>query len=415
MADCSMIDPHHFLEGAIVIFKRPNTKKPIWNARFKKGANKYEFKSLKTENFRDAQIKAHEHYLNVIRQNAEAAAVNPLATIINKYRKHLEVQVENRQFSKYMFKATNVALTHWDKYCGNMAITAIGETELEQYVIWRNKAFRQTKHINAQGEGATLSHNTLRFEYGVMKRLLGWSKSKGYITAKPEWEFKVRKFGNRKRPAMTMDEIQKMRGYIQKKILETKDEKIKYARNNLLYYIDFMICSGIRINEARNLKWQHLIRFLDNDGCDNYYIKVTVSKTKPRNVVPHTEMFRLVNDFKEKGRHTKLDDWVFTNWDGSQWKHPYRYFSETLQNMNMTINADGERFSTYCLRHTYATEYIRNSHTPDWLMLAENMGTSMKMLQEHYSDITPLHKATELGRGGVSKEMSDILRKSFRS
>ena len=411
MAGFSMIDPHHFLEGAIVIFKRPHAKKPIWNARFKMGANRYEFKSLKTVSYSEAIEIAHDHYFNVVKQVAEAAAINPLSEIVNKYRKHLEVQVENSQFSKYMFKATKVALSHWDKYCGNVAISAIGESELEQYVVWRNRAFRQTSHINAQKDGATLSHNTLRFEYGVIKRLFIWAKLKGYITARPDWEYKVRKYGNNKRPAMTSNEIDSILEYLTKKIASANDGKIKFARNNLYYYIRFMIYSGLRINEARNIKWHHIRKIIDGSGTENYSIKVTVSKTKPREVIPFREIVQVIDEMKLRERNTQPDDWVFSNWDGSQWKHPYRYFSETLQNMKMTRNADGKVLSTYCLRHTYATEYIRNSTTPDWLMLAENMGTSVKMLQDHYSDIKPLHKATELGRGGIGNTVSDEMQK----
>jgi integrase len=53
--------------------------------------------------------------------------------------------------------------------------------------------------------------------------------------------------------------------------------------------------------------------------------------------------------------------------------------------------------STYCFRHTYAT--FRLSEGLDVYSLANQMGTSVKMIEEHYGHITPVKNAERILQG----------------
>ncbi len=50
-----------------------------------------------------------------------------------------------------------------------------------------------------------------------------------------------------------------------------------------------------------------------------------------------------------------------------------------------------------CFRHTYAT--FRLSEGVDVLFLAHQMGTSVKMIQDHYGHITPVKNAERILQG----------------
>ena len=65
--------------------------------------------------------------------------------------------------------------------------------------------------------------------------------------------------------------------------------------------------------------------------------------------------------------------------------------------MNMLRDTNGDTRSLYCLRHTYATFALANG--TDIHALARQMGTSVKMLEDFYSKISPqMNAAIHSGR-----------------
>jgi len=57
----------------------------------------------------------------------------------------------------------------------------------------------------------------------------------------------------------------------------------------------------------------------------------------------------------------------------------------------------GSRRSTYCFRHTYAT--FRLTEGVDSLFLAKQMGTSVKMIEDHYGHVSPDKNAERILQG----------------
>src|SRR5204863_8022069 len=66
------------------------------------------------------------------------------------------------------------------------------------------------------------------------------------------------------------------------------------------------------------------------------------------------------------------------------------------------------RRSTYCFRHTYAT--FRLTEGVDVYFLAKQMGTSVKMIEDHYGHITPVKNADRilLGLPGWHSNQAEI-------
>ena len=60
-------------------------------------------------------------------------------------------------------------------------------------------------------------------------------------------------------------------------------------------------------------------------------------------------------------------------------------------------SSSGSRRSTYCFRHTYAT--YRLMEGVDVYFLAKQMGTSVKMIEDHYGHITPVKNAERILQG----------------
>ena len=66
-----------------------------------------------------------------------------------------------------------------------------------------------------------------------------------------------------------------------------------------------------------------------------------------------------------------------------------------MRDTGLLKNEEGQNRTLYSLRHTYATFALRagiSIHT-----VARQMGTSVLMLERHYSKLTPMMNAAELG------------------
>jgi len=57
----------------------------------------------------------------------------------------------------------------------------------------------------------------------------------------------------------------------------------------------------------------------------------------------------------------------------------------------------GGRRSTYCFQHTYAT--FRLSEGVDVYFLSKQMGTSAKMIEDHYGHVNPVKNAERILQG----------------
>ena len=77
---------------------------------------------------------------------------------------------------------------------------------------------------------------------------------------------------------------------------------------------------------------------------------------------------------------------------------PVRFFNDTFNKLlkfaKLTENRAGQRRTLYSLRHTYATQALLGG--TDIHTLAKQMGTSVRMLELHYSKLTATMAAERL-------------------
>jgi len=92
------------------------------------------------------------------------------------------------------------------------------------------------------------------------------------------------------------------------------------------------------------------------------------------------------------------DDFVFINANGASSGSLYgSLITDLLKKSELLFSSSGSRRSTYCFRHTYAT--FRLIEGVDVIFLAKQMGTSVKMIEDHYAHITPSKNAERILQG----------------
>jgi integrase len=115
-----------------------------------------------------------------------------------------------------------------------------------------------------------------------------------------------------------------------------------------------------------------------------------------------------VGDYLERiraiSKATEQDDRVFTNITGKPAKTLYSsLIADLLKEANLREGTQGVPRSTYCFRHTYAT--LRLQEGVDVYFLAEQMGTSVHMIESHYGHVNTIKHADRVLQGMAGWEL----------
>jgi integrase len=90
----------------------------------------------------------------------------------------------------------------------------------------------------------------------------------------------------------------------------------------------------------------------------------------------------------------KLDKPIFVTPEGVLTSLMENIFRSLMIKSNLLKDSSGQRRTLYSLRHTYATQSLASG--VDIHTLARQMGTSVLMIERHYSKITPMLSAEKL-------------------
>jgi integrase len=158
-----------------------------------------------------------------------------------------------------------------------------------------------------------------------------------------------------------------------------------------------MCNTGMRPTEAKNLRWRDVA--IRTDKHDRKFVVLKVhGKKKYRDLVAASNVADYLERVRALSKATKPDDFVFTTFDGKRAGTLYRIPLETLlTESHLRVSSSGSRRSTYCYRHTYA--YFRLTEGVDVYFLARQMGTSVKMIEDHYGHINPVKNADLILQG----------------
>ena len=147
------------------------------------------------------------------------------------------------------------------------------------------------------------------------------------------------------------------------------------------------------------MRWKHIDVFEENK-IKYLAVWVVDGKTGQREVIAKAStitclkrIHKRCNDINhltfEELLAKRLDLPVFRLADGTVTKYLCQTFKKFLEDIGLLVDTKtGQERTLYCLRHTYATFQLVNNNV-DMHTLAKQMGTSIQMLEKHYSHLTP--------------------------
>ncbi len=381
------------LKTGLIIFRRTDVEHRNWYCRIKlPKEDRYKTLSLKTADINVARDKAFE-------QDAELRfRIKHEIPIFNKT--FGQVAQEFSAFQKERSEAGQITFHRWrvmhshiktqlDPYVGSVQITQVGEDRWKAFPIWRQK--------NGKGRsGGRVSDGTIRDEMATFRSIMGFAAGKNYIRSTQVFRGRL-PLGKARREEFTPPEYRKLHSFARSWIKEARNDLGTWYRTMAYNFVLIMTNTGMRPSEARNLRWRDVATQTDKLG--RQFVRLNVrGKGKFRTLVAASNVANYLDRIRQISKHTEPDDFVFVTEDGKMARTLYYSLVERLLiESKLQTSSSGSRRSTYCFRHTYAT--FRLTEGVDVYFLAKQMGTSVKMIEDHYGHVTPVKNADRILQG----------------
>ena len=384
------------LNDDLLIAQRTDQRKGTWYLH--KLGRKWVRRSLNTDDVKLARSRAYEAY----RVWQDDPYADWLAAI-GSTRHHLSFEAAAQEWlatqaKDHGYKAAVIRkflVPYFHDVRGITDIANVDDAVVGEYRHWRlnfwkeaeqapvpasiKSAAKQTAHFG-QPSAATLNR-----EAPTLRQILAYAERKGCFRGRPLPEVPTEPSKPNPRPAFLGGDFDKLASEATKWIGEADTDQARWRRQLLADWISVGRHTGIRLpHEAAKLTWGDI-------RLDTKLMHIAEdTKTGRRDVPLNNKVTELLKQMRsrrvqhaKKARQRFTDgEHVFVLQDGTQFKDLGKLFNQLIERCGFPVRTDGSVYSPYSLRHTFATFALAEGMTGDHV--AEMMGTSVKMLKDHY-------------------------------
>jgi integrase len=327
------------------------------------------------KDIRRATRKRHspEEKIRIVLDGLRGETLKPLTfkQVFQYWRSSLGAELKDKPTKARLAYVRQVEI-HALAYLKDYNIDEIDEGVLADYIQWRIKTAKKPP-----------ASATLRNERTYLNQLFRYAKRKRFISEVPTLELPTAR--PNARPDIPDDDYKKLYTYLRHYVKKAQDKRRHRERIYLQHYILILANTGIRVGEARNLRWRDVSSTKTLSG-DKRLVFTVRGKTGEREVVCNQNVERYIDRLKEQRltetNTLKLDEPIFCHIDGTPIGSFKKGFNRVLKEAGVLKGSDGKRRVPYSLRHTYAT--MRISEGVSVFQLAANMGTSVEMIGTFY-------------------------------
>lgn len=380
-------DTHLILDGEVRVYRRERSKR--WQTAFsidghvvRVSTGKRDLEEAK-EYARDTYLEykfRHKNNLPVVSKKFSDVARLAIADM----RKQLDAGLGKRVYEDYIVCIERYLIT----FFGAQYVTSIDYEKIQQFYDWRrDKMGREPKA------------STLNTHNSAMNRVFDEAVARGFLAHKNVPLLVNKGEKSERRPDFTREEYATMIRKLPSWINQGKAGKPTDMRYLMRDYVLILANTGMRHGtEALNLRWKHINLFEEN-GLQ--YLEMSVrGKTGRRDIICRSGTMNYLKRIHESSDDIKhmsfeqlikdrVDLPVFRLPDGTVSKNLHQTFRAFLTETGLIkCPRTGQNRTLYSLRHTYATFALLNDGM-DIHALAIQMGTSIGMIERHYSHLTP--------------------------
>jgi hypothetical protein len=380
-------------DGELILFRRSDSR--IWQYKFKRESGSWYRASTRKSVLDQAKRVAMD-----LHDEARYRERLGLAPAHKSFKDIALATVEDMQRDlaagtgkKIYVDYCSVIERYFIPYFGDKYLQNLKHKDIADFEAWRNHRMARSP-----------KSSTLMTFASAFSRVHQTAISRGWISDRvPIPTMSRRGAKGEVRPAFSVEEIGKLRQFM------ISWQKLGYLdydrimRPLLCAYVEFLLLTGMRHGtESMGIEWRHC-EWYASEG--QRYIRVWVDgKTGGRWLIAKHEaeavlikLHSLQPDIALKpieqvmGRDTK---YLFRRPDGQRPRTFNGMFSKLMRESGLRWNHTNQSRTLYSLRHSYATMELlaeTDIHT-----LARQMGTSVRMLEAHYSKLTATMAADKL-------------------
>jgi len=441
-----IIDKEEIKPG-LIIFRRGDVDHRNYYCRIKlPKADRYKTVSLKTAILEEARNKAFDVDADVrFRIKHDVPIFNrPFSEVAEEYLRTQEARALRGEISAARPKKLRAVIQGpLNRYVGSTQVNLIGDELWGSYPAWRREngagrnrrngvrevsaamlkgfadeeAKRRAKVQQTRGirlakpievetsENSVIpfiSDSTIRFELSIFGAIMNFAIKKRYVPASQRFDERP-KLKTMRRDEFTLEEYRKLHTVGRKWIGQSSKPSSIWYRT-VTYNMILIACNtGMRPSEMKNLRWRDISPAKDREGREIVVLFVQ-GKGKSRKLVAPKSVGDYLERIKAISKATEPNDCVFTTTTGEPAKSLYKaLIADLLAEADLREGIQGVPRSTYCFRHTYAT--LRLQEGVDVYFLAEQMGTSVKMIEDHYGHVNTIKHADRVLQGMAGWEV----------
>lgn len=376
--------------GTIVLYRRPDHKIPRWQCRINvRGSTGYEIRSCKSTDKTAAYLFAEELYRTLLLRQQQSGTIHSKSfnSVFKEWLKNIKSTNKSEQLIRgYEQRTEKYALKYWS----NTPIDQITEQSVIEFIQWRRENFDRRNP----------AETTIIRELAPLKQIFTYAYKKKYIQERIE--FPRLSIKGKNRPHFTRQEYNRLIIALRKSMNDARKNRPQSFRYRfyLYYYVLVLANSGVRIGELRQLRWRDKEKAPSELNKDGICLWVR-GKTSKRQVIPQPNTKSYLDrifDFrtKELGEQPEEDEIVFCHRTGVAVDSYKKGFTTLLEANSLRTDIEGNNHTLYSLRHTYAT--LRLEEGAPHYLIAQNMGTSVQMLEKHYAKLTMASVADQITR-----------------
>lgn len=385
------------LDGAVVLYKRSNSTK--WQCRFRLDNGSWFTCTTASDQVAEASTRAIElhHRIDERYSSEEAYLTRTFAWLATQELESLRDQLitaKNRQ----SIRDHIYVLEHYlIPFFGRLPVANIQQSQVDEFDSWRITQMGREPRFSTQRHHAT-----------TFNRVMARASNNGLLNrfAKPV-TLNVAGDRSQSRPSFSAEEVDRLLAFmpgweVQRRAGRTQrfHDMAKLCR----CYVEFLLYTGIRQGtESMPIRWKDIQ--WHRAGAEQY-LKIWVSgKTGPRHLIARASLIvtlerlmrwqQLAYESLDQLIKAGLDRKVFVFPAGDQPYSLHGVFRRLLEDAELLRDPQTNQIRTlYSLRHTYATQALATG--VDIHTVARQMGTSVVMLEKHYSKLTPMICAERL-------------------
>lgn len=382
----------HARGGEVVLYKRGDSKR--WQARFKLKDLQWHRLATKHINIQYAAETACEAYDRARFLFEEKIPItskrfDSVADIaIDEMERQIAAGVGKRVYKDYII----VIRKYLKPFFGAKHINTIGYEEIKRFNDWRTKEMKKPPVAS-----------TVTTHISAFNRVFDCAIERGWIAAAQVPKMKNNGEKGVAREALSLSEYKSLTSFMPKWAQKGHTAKTREMRELLRDYVLILANTGMRHGtETKDLKWRD-IEWITKDKEQYLQITVTGKIGKRQLIANHsTEIYlqriqqrqsNIANLEFDTLLKRRLNEDVFKLRNGETTANLRQTFKTLMRDSGLDANRDTKQKRTlYSLRHTYAHLALLKDKM-DVYTLAKQMGTSVKMIEQHYGHLQPSQKA----------------------